>query len=192
MYKLPVRKQGNKEHRQACRDRVADSCAERLPAGMSDVDRDRVRVAAEAADDRGNAVGEHDLSRLVLVPCGMRTLDVFQVKNIVGQPERYSRSQVRQRVRNPLNQAVNVHRRRIEAKRLHGSSNRGPILQAECPGEHSACRKQKEACSCLWPYAWIVSVAACFPVYFTSFTARSSCLPQRRGLSQAHPLPDSR
>ena len=47
----------------AGRQRVADAAADRLPAGMADIDRRRERAAEERADDRADAVGQQDAAQ---------------------------------------------------------------------------------------------------------------------------------
>ncbi|WP_369794858.1 hypothetical protein [Serratia sp. Ag1] len=73
----------------------------------------------------------------------MRTFDVLQVKDIVRQTERHGRSQVRQCVRQALQEAIHMHTWRVETKRRHRRFNRFRALQAGDPGQRSTGQQQQ-------------------------------------------------
>lgn len=112
---------------------------------MPDVHGNRERVARECADAGSHAVCQHDVPGVVMITRCMRAFDVLQVENIIGEPQRYSRCQVRQRMRNSLEQACNVHFRRIKAERGQCSRNRLRILQSEYPSQDGASNEQQKA-----------------------------------------------
>ena len=72
----------------ARRQRVADPTADRLPAGMADVDRGRERAAQERADDGADAVGQQDVPEVVVVAGRRGALDVVHPLGEVVDTER--------------------------------------------------------------------------------------------------------
>ena len=109
-------KQRHDKHRHTRCQRVADTRTHRFPARVSNVHRDRERVPHQAAERGGKAVGEHHFTGVVLITRCVGTLNVFQVKNVVRQPQRNCRCQVRQRVRQALQEAINMNRWRVKAE----------------------------------------------------------------------------
>ena len=53
-------------------ERIADAAADRLPAGMADIDRRRERDAEHRAGHRADAVGEQHFAQIVFVAGGGR------------------------------------------------------------------------------------------------------------------------
>ena len=84
---------------------------------MADVDRHRERVAHQAAEHGGQTVRQHHLARRVFIPRRVSAFDVLQVKDVVRQPQRHGRGQIRQRVRQALQETFHVHLRRVKAER---------------------------------------------------------------------------
>ena len=83
---------------------------------MADVDRHRERVPHQAAEHRRQTVRQHHLTRRVRISRRVGAFDVLQVKDVVRQPQRHGRCQIRQRVRQALHEAVHVHFRRVKAE----------------------------------------------------------------------------
>ena len=137
--------QRDEEHADAGEQGVAGAGADRFPAGMADIDRDREGIAEHCADRRGQAVGQHDLTGRIGIARGMCALDVLKVEHVVGKAERDGRGEVGQGMRQALKEAADMQRRRIEAEGRQRFRHGGGALQPEDPGQRRAGEEQQEA-----------------------------------------------
>ncbi len=143
-HKGPQPEQRHDEHGHTGGQRITDARPHRFPARVADVDRHRERVTHQAAQHGGQTVGQHHLAGRVLISRCVGALDVFQVKDVVRQPQRNRRRQIRQRVRQPLHKAVDMHFRRVKAEGGHRGFDRLRALQAGDPRQCRTGDQQKQ------------------------------------------------
>ena len=84
------------------RQRIADPATDRLPAGMSDVDRRRKRAAEQSADNCAGAVGQQYFAQAVIVSGGRSALDVVHALGEIIDAERHGGDEQRPDIANRL------------------------------------------------------------------------------------------
>ncbi|MNY18564.1 hypothetical protein D3C86_1519510 [compost metagenome] len=115
-HESPQAEQRHEEHCQTGSQGIADAGTHRFPARVPYIYGHRERVPQQATQRGCKSVGQHDFAGVILVACGVGALDVLKVEDVVGQTQGYSRSQIRQRVREPLQETIDMHLWRVEAK----------------------------------------------------------------------------